>query len=265
LSEKFYKFSGTGNDFILFDNRDGHISAENAELFKRLCKRRLGIGADGVVLFEKSKTCDFRMRYFNADDGKEAEMCGNGGRVISYFAHQALSTESRGEYSFQTYNSVYQSKVDGDYVELKMPELYDEGRYDLSKYSDYQFGLYINTGAPHAVFPVIDLKKFPVETKGAAIRKDSLFECGTNVNFFEILNEKKVRLRTFERGVEAETLACGTGAVAVAYALFKKYSMRREVLFEVLGGQLKVLFDNDFKNVWLCGKVDFIYSGEVEF
>ena len=259
----FTKFNATGNDFVVIDNRNQQYSAENKKLWESLCSLKTGIGADGVLLLEKSSTNDFKMRYINSDGG-EVEMCGNGARAITAFAHEVLDVKKE-SYQFETMNGVYQCSLDETYgYRLKMTELYDMGKIDLK---DLQATLvakqsyYMNTGVPHAVFEIEKILEYPVIDQGRIVRHDPRFPKGSNANFFEVIKPKHLRIRTFERGVENETLSCGTGATATALAAAKFYGWSDEVVLETLGGRLAVKFSSDLKDIYLCGKVEKIFTG----
>lgn len=266
MNIRFHKYSATGNDFVIIDNRILKMNLDNFRLWQQWCDRKWGIGADGILFLEESKPgLDYRMRYFNGSDGLEAEMCGNGARALAHFAfHHANIGNGKSEFFFQTHGGQYRAKVNQDFIELEMTELKDERRYDLSRFCIKGDNIFVNTGVPHAVFEVENLINYPVEEKGKVIRWDPLFERGTNVNFFEQRDTDKYAMRTFERGVEAETLACGTGAVALAYLVYQKNKSAKLVDIQVPGGSLVVKFDECFKNVWLCGEVKKIFWGEIE-
>jgi diaminopimelate epimerase len=258
---QFTKMNATGNDFIVIDNRQEVVSATDKELWKKLCSLKSGIGADGVLLLEKSTIADFKMRYINADGG-EVEMCGNGGRAISAFAHEVFDKKKE-TYYFETMNGVYECSLDSCYgYRLKMTELYDVDKIDLSTLNiENKHSLYLNTGVPHCVFEVENLTSFPVFEKGKYVRHSPLFIKGANANFFEVIAPKQLRIRTYERGVENETLSCGTGITATAIAAAKIYQWTDEIILETPGGRLAVLFNADFTSVYLCGKVEKIFSG----
>lgn len=260
----FTKYNATGNDFVVIDNRSLEFQAENKKLWAQLCALKSGIGADGVLLLEKSSQHDFKMRYINADGG-EVEMCGNGARTMTAFAHEVMGLK-KSSYQFETMNGVYQCALDEVYgYRLKMTELYDLGKIPLEDLATgATHSLYLNTGVPHAVFEVKDLLDYPVFEKGKMIRYDQRFEKGSNANFFEVLRPNHLRLRTYERGVENETLSCGTGATATAIAAAGFYQWSDEVILETLGGRLAVKFSSDFKEVYLCGKVEKIFLGSIE-
>lgn len=262
---RFCKYSATGNDFIIVDNRQLKLKLDSSYLWQKWCDRRWGIGADGILFLEESNIgFDYRMRYFNGSDGLEAEMCGNGARALAHYAfHELDISHGKKDFKFQTHSGQYQAKVEHDFIELEMTELKDEKKYDLSSFGESGECLFVNTGVPHAVFEVSCLKEFPVAEKGRSIRWDPMFERGTNVNFYEKLQLSKYAMRTFERGVEAETLACGTGAVALAYLIFQKNPHLHKIDIQVPGGSLVVKFDESFKNVWLCGEVKKIFWGEI--
>ncbi len=259
----FFKYNATGNDFIVIDNRSAEFKASDSKLWSRLCALKTGVGADGVLLLENSANHDFKMRYINSDGG-EVEMCGNGARTITAFAHEVTSLK-KDYYQFETMNGVYQCALDSVYgYRLKMTELYDVEKIDLTDLAtDATKSLYMNTGVPHAVFEVKDILNYPVFEKGKLVRYDKRFPKGSNANFFEVMKPKVLRLRTYERGVENETLSCGTGATASAIAAAKFYGWKDEVVLETLGGRLAVKFSADFNEVYLCGKVEKIYSGSI--
>jgi diaminopimelate epimerase len=258
----FVKFNATGNDFVVIDNRSLEYDAAHQKLWASLCALKTGIGADGVLLLEKSATADFKMRYINADGG-EVEMCGNGARTITAFAHEVMGLQ-KDIYQFETMNGVYECSTDKVFgYRLKMTELYDVEKFNLNDLPiDASKSMYMNTGVPHAVFEVKDILNYPVFEKGKLVRHDKRFPKGSNANFFEVVSPRHVRLRTFERGVENETLSCGTGATATAIAAAKFYGWNDEVVLETLGGRLAVKFSADFKDVYLCGKVEKIFVGE---
>ena len=259
----FSKYNGTGNDFIVIDNRESVVKASASSLWARLCRPKFGIGADGVLLLEKSLKADFRMRYINADGG-EVEMCGNGSRAITKFAHEELKF-NKTQYSFETMNAVYESAPDSKWgYRVRMMELYDVDRFSVTHLIPSTHSLYLNTGVPHCVFEVDNVDKYPVFSKGKEVRFNALFEAGTNSNFFQLIAPGRVRLRTYERGVENETLSCGTGATATAIACAKFFNFKEEVILETNGGELVVSFNPDFKEVFLCGKVEKIFEGSFE-
>lgn len=263
----FQKYSATGNDFVVIDNRKRVMSAENVDLCYWLCHRNRGVGGDGVLLLEESKKASFRMRYVNAD-GREVDMCGNGGRAISHFASHVLKIPffDKGEkvYTIETTNGVYSSivKSQGE-VWLRMVEVYDAGAIDLSIFSNFKKGFYVNTGVPHCVFEVNDINTIDVFEVGREIRNHPLFVGGCNVNFFEKRDDDWYALRTYERGVEGETLSCGTGATALAIMLSETQGYREKIDISTKGGALSVIASRDYKELYLCGKVDKIFSGEV--
>jgi diaminopimelate epimerase len=257
----FTKMNATGNDFIVIDNRNEIVKAENKDLWHRLCQLKTGVGADGVLLLEKSSRCDFKMRYINADGG-EVEMCGNGARAITSFAHDVLPAKKE-TYQFETMNCVYECSVDPVHgYRLRMTELYDVEKFKLDSLKvECRNSMYMNTGVPHAVFEVSGLLEFPVFEKGKSVRYNPMFEKGTNANFFEVVGPQHLRIRTYERGVENETLSCGTGVTATAIAASKIYGWQDEILLETLGGRLAVQFNSDFSTVYLCGKVEKVFNG----
>lgn len=255
--------NATGNDFIVIDNREQIVSADNKELWKKFCALKTGIGADGVLLLEKSTKADFKMRYINADGG-EVEMCGNGGRAITAFAHEILNPP-KNTYMFETMNGIYECSLDAVHgYRLKMTELYDVDKIKLDSLNiKSKHSMYMNTGVPHAIFEVENILDYPVFQNGKAIRYNPIFEKGSNANFFEVTGPKHLRVRTYERGVENETLSCGTGVTATAITAAKIYKWNEEIILETLGGRLAVQFNADFSEVYLCGKVEKVFIGKV--
>lgn len=261
---EFTKMNATGNDFIVIDNRNLIFSAENRSLWAKLCKLKTGVGADGVLLLEKSRKADFKMRYINADGG-EVEMCGNGARAITSFAHEQLQL-SKVNYTFETMNGVYQCSLDDKYgFRLKMTELYDVDSIALESLGvKNKNAIYMNTGVPHSVFEIETILAYPVFENGKRIRYSPLFKNGCNANFYEVLSPKHLKVRTYERGVEDETLSCGTGVTATAIAAAKFYGWKDEIIVETMGGQLAVEFNTDLSEIYLCGKVEKVFSGSLE-
>jgi diaminopimelate epimerase len=261
---KFTKINATGNDFIVIDNRNSIVAADNSQLWKKLCSLKSGIGADGVLLLEQSSKADFRMRYINADGG-EVEMCGNGGRAITSFARDLL-TPQKEIYQFETMNGIYECSVDKIHgYRLKMTELYDVDKLNLNTLNiKSKHSLYLNTGVPHSVFEVENILEYPVVEHGKSVRYNPLFKNGSNANFFEVVSPKHLRIRTYERGVENETLSCGTGVTATAIAAAKFYNWNDEIILETLGGRLAVQFNSDFSEVYLCGAVSKVFTGTIQ-
>jgi diaminopimelate epimerase len=253
----FSKYSATGNDFALFDNRKNDLSFSEKDI-EKLCHRKLGIGADGIVFVDKSEKYPFKMTYFNSD-GKEAEMCGNGARSIAHFAHHVLQLSDIPSYEFETMNSVYKAMVKDDFVKLQMTEVKDEDVKDVS-FTDNSF--YINTGVPHLVIEVDDLDSVDVNTLGRDYRNHkNLAPEGANVNFIQVQDNQTFSIRTYERGVEAETLSCGTGVTASAISCFRKHGWTGEINVRAGGGDLSVELNSDLSEIFYCGKVDKIFSG----
>ena len=264
---RFTKMNGAGNDFVLIDNRAGSVRLTPAQI-ERICDRHRGIGADGVLLLEESSnSADFRMRYYNRDGG-EAEMCGNGARCFARFANKVAG--ARGKFSFETPAGVIGAELDGDLVTLNMSEPSDL-RLSVPLTIDGEEAMIhcINTGVPHVVVPVARVDVVHVNTQGAAIRWHKMFSPkGANVNFIEKRGPKRIAIRTYERGVEDETLACGTGVVASAliFAASEKVSGPIGVLVRG-GNELQVGFDridNGFGNVTLTGPAEFVFEGSIE-
>jgi len=254
----FSKYHGTGNDFIIIDNRSLEFNPTK-ELIAKLCHRRFGIGADGVMILEKNSDYDFSMKYFNAD-GNEGTMCGNGGRCIVTFAHNlgiikkfTKFTAIDGEHTAE----ILDKNDNAFIVNLKMQ--------DVENIIVYEDNYFIDTGSPHYVSFVENLEKFDVLREGKKIRNSKEFmPNGTNVNFVEVRGEN-LFVRTYERGVENETYSCGTGVTASAIA----FSLRENRIVENIltrGGKLSVKFEkhgNSFSNIHLIGPASFVFKGEI--
>ncbi len=261
----FTKMQGSGNDFIVIDNRS-HLIKNRPEFARRVCPRKTGIGADGVLLLEKSRVADFKMRIFNPD-GSEPGMCGNGARCIARFAH--LKKMVGEKCSFETLSGKIFSQVKKDGVCIRMkdpspPHLNLEINLGDGSYT----GHFLDTGVPHFVLFVPQVEKIDLPEMGSRIRYHRKFQPGgTNVDFAEIKDET-VRMRTYERGVEAETLSCGTGAVATAIAANLVYTLSSPVKIKTLGGDLKVYFHKSgphkFTEVFLEGEAEVVYEGKWE-
>jgi len=263
----FTKMNGAGNDFILIDNRTGHVHLDRTQI-ARLCDRHRGIGADGILLLEKaSNHADFRMRYFNADGG-EAEMCGNGARCFARFANKVAGRKEK--ISFETPAGVISAKLAGDLVTLQMTEPTDlRLKTTLRVTDENKIVHFINSGVPHVVIPVLQLDDVDVQGAGSAIRHHKMFSPkGTNVNFLEKRGPKQIAVRTYERGVEAETLACGTGIVASALVFAATENAASPITVIARGGdELRVGFeksDTAFRNVTLTGPAEFVFEGSIE-
>ncbi len=255
----FSKYQGAGNDFIIIDNRENAFPVSR-ELIHKLCDRHFGIGADGLMLLSNSSEGNFLMRYFNSD-GHESTMCGNGGRCIAHFAHRIGVSGSTT--SFMGIDGMhYAELVEQNYVRLKMKDI------DSIEMIDDNY--FIDSGSPHFVSFVRDVDSIDVNREGKLIRQSiNVNNGGTNVNFVQVIAENTLKIRTFERGVEAETLACGTGAVAssIAYNLYFETEGLSIKLFAP-GGELKVNFTkedtNTFKNIWLEGPASHVFDGEID-
>jgi diaminopimelate epimerase len=259
----FCKMSASGNDFIVIDNRDGKVDRAYPDVVgfvQRVCRIHHSVGADGVILIENSKDHDFRWRFYNAD-GSEAEMCGNGGRCAARFAHVNGITRER--MAFETIAGVIKAQVTGTRVKLQLTSPVDlKLDYPVGLEDKEIFLSSVNTGVPHAVLLVDDVDHMPVEELGRRVRHHKAFgEKGTNVDFVEIVDRENLKIRTFERGVEGETFACGTGAVAVGVILKQKELVESPVNIKTRGGEmLKVYLDGD---VYLEGDSRLIYVGKL--
>ncbi|MFQ6042810.1 MAG: diaminopimelate epimerase [Candidatus Poribacteria bacterium] len=263
----FMKLSGAGNDFVIIDNRHGVIPDMDFVIkVCKVCARRVSVGADGLLLLEDSDVADFSMRYFNSD-GSEAETCGNGARCIAKFAyvHGIASKKMR----FETKAGIYDAEIIGDNVRVSMSDPTDVRlNFPLRLEDGVHEVCFANSGVPHVVFFVEDLENTDVFNLGRQTRyHDDFKPAGTNANFVRVRDEHAMDIRTYERGVEDETLACGTGAISAAVVSALLGKVTPPVAMRTAGGYvLTIYFDvknNDVTNVRLEGDARIIYSGEL--
>ena len=255
----FYKYHGTGNDFVILDNRQGIYNNISVQQVNHICHRRFGIGADGLMLLSNKEGYDFEMKYFNAD-GKESSMCGNGGRCLVKFAyHMGIR---RDIYHFLAIDGEHEAEIDTDgIVSLKMQ--------DVSAVKESHGDYILNTGSPHYVKIIGDVMSFDVVNKGREIRNSNGFAAeGINVNFVEQKSDHEIIVRTYERGVEDETWSCGTGVTASALVCFHNEIGYNDVTVFTRGGKLVVEYDrtgdNTYNNIFLCGPAEKVFEGDME-
>jgi len=251
---EFYKYQGTGNDFIMIDDREKEFDLTDNDLIAALCERRMGIGADGLILLREHDTLDFEMIYFNAD-GKQSSMCGNGGRCIIAFAQMLEMIED--ETTFMAIDGEHKGRLMDDGIYLQMQ--------DVKKIEGVGDGLVLNTGSPHYIEMVDELDYIDVDKQGRKIRNSAPFKKdGINVNF--VLDASELQVRTYERGVEAETLSCGTGVVATAIAMHYANCIEETLVnVKTKGGELTVSFEefnSGYRNIWLSGEASMVFAGE---
>ncbi len=250
----FSKFQSTGNDFVLIDARDpqmrNHVLSLTRAEIARICDRRFGVGGDGFILLLAHPEYDFEMRNYNSDGG-ECTMCGNGARALVRFAE--LQGIKRDHYRFTAIDGEHEAKAEPGLIHIKMK--------DVESGVPTTAGMTFDTGSPHLIRMVTDLTDFPVVEEGRKLRNSPQFmPAGINVNFVEKANGQTF-IRTYERGVEDETLSCGTGVIAAALATSEKSG---EVTLQARGGQLKVKFEKDgeaFRNIWLIGPSEKTFEG----
>ena len=249
----FYKYQGTGNDFVVIDNRNGFFPKDNHSMIAKICDRRFGIGADGLLLLESHHKVDFTMVYYNAD-GKLGSMCGNGGRCIVHFANFLNIINEN--ILFEAIDGLHEASINNAIISLKMN--------DVASINVNTNSVFLNTGSPHHVEMVEDLKNYNVAEKGAFIRNNTYGKEGSNINFVEKVETNLFAVRTYERGVEAETLSCGTGVTAVAIALSETNRIdANNVELHTEGGKLFVHFNkiNDtYYNVYLEGPAKQVFK-----
>lgn len=260
---EFYKMSASGNDFIILDNSSGNLSVrfpDIKEFVVKVCRRNHSVGADGVILIEKDESADFAWKFYNSD-GSEAEMCGNGGRCAARFAYERGIAKAG--MTFRTGAGLIKAEVSGQIVKLQLTSPTDlKLDYPVKLEDNEIFLSSVNTGVPHAVVIVDDVDRVAVEELGRLIRYHKAFgEKGSNVDFVQIVDKKTAKMRTYERGVEGETLACGTGAAASGVILKQKGLAKSPVNIQTKGGEtLKIYIDED---VYLEGNAKIIFVGRI--
>ena len=256
---EFDKYQGTGNDFVILDNRSGYYRHVTNDMVRDICNRRFGIGADGLMLLNQKDGYDFEMKYYNAD-GRESSMCGNGGRCLVKFAYNKGIRKTL--YRFIAADGEHEAEIDDDgTVSLRMK--------DVHGIREFNGDLLLDTGSPHYVKFVSDVRDFEVYEKGMEIRYSSDFaHDGINVNFVEQEKDDCIYVRTYERGVEDETLSCGTGVTAAAIACYHNERGFNDVTVLTRGGKLTVEYDrvgeDEYTNIWLCGPADFVFEGKMQ-
>jgi diaminopimelate epimerase len=262
---EFYKMSGSGNDFIIIDNRDLSLNVGDLPAFaRRVCERKISVGADGLLLIEPSKTVNFKWQFFNSD-GSMAEMCGNASRCVARYAY--LKGIAPKKMSFETIAGIISAEVNDDVVKVRLTDPSPVQSIGKLVIDDCQFVLdSVDTGVPHAVTFVNNLETCTVLEWGRKIRRHECFQPrGTNANFATVIDRHKIRVRTYERGVEDETLACGTGDVATVLAAASRGLVETPVDVIVQSGEtLRIYFTKKgdrFGEIYLEGKVKIVYSG----
>lgn len=267
----FYKMHGTGNDFIVVDNRNNHSVNWTPEVVSGICNRRLGIGADGLLLLESSQKATFKMRYFNSD-GPEAEMCGNGSRCISWFAYEKLSPGK--QFSFEAMDGIHYAEITGPErvkVQILKSKLNDSRTFpeSFTLPQKASFLNFINTGVPHLILNWPSVTTEEVATTGRQLRFHSYYQPqGTNVNFCEVTNSQGkpvLNVRTFERGVDEETLSCGSGVTASALTFLEHELIKGpEINIHSLGGDLTIYAGQGSDEVYLEGPIQIVYRGSYQ-
>lgn len=257
MKQTFYKYQGTGNDFVMIDNRLLTFDKKHTNRIALLCNRRFGIGADGLILLENHDTADFKMVYFNAD-GNVSSMCGNGGRCIVAFARFLGIIENTT--NFEAIDGLHHAKLEKDVVKLQMQ--------NVAHLENHDTHVFLNTGSPHHVQMEANLPQLQIKEIGSKIRYGAPYNKeGSNVNFVSKVSENEFSVRTYERGVEDETLSCGTGVTAVALAMnFIGETEKNHIILNTEGGTLEVSFNKEeqgYNDIWLIGPANQVYKGEI--
>ncbi len=266
----FYKMHGTGNDFIVVDNHKAEYIDWRYEFVRRICQAHTGIGADGLLVIEHTHKADFRMRFFNSD-GNESDMCVNGGRCICYLAHRLKLVGKK--FTFLAGDGIHLAEILPERqvkIQVLQHQMQDNRTFpvDFKLSHSLYFKKFLNTGVPHVILGGPDISGIPVEQIGRALRFHPYYKpAGTNVNFVQMISRTKpyaLGIRTFERGVDAETLSCGTGATAAALSFFASGGSNepKQVTMRTRGGNLIVSFIGDGEDVYLQGPVRIVYKGK---
>jgi diaminopimelate epimerase len=258
MNTTFYKYQGTGNDFVIIDNRTNYFPKNDTNLVSSLCDRKFGIGADGLLLLENDELSDFRMVYFNAD-GREGSMCGNGGRCIVAFANFLDIIDVKT--TFIAVDGLHEASIEGTTVSLKM--------MNVSEIKSKENAMFLNTGSPHHVQLVPNLPDFNVVKEGARLRYGLYGEAGSNINFVSEEEPDTFSIRTYERGVEDETLSCGTGVTAAAIAMHSLGKTTSDnINVNALGGKLNVRFKYEngaYSDIYLIGEAKQVFKGDISW
>ena len=253
---EFYKYQGTGNDFVMIDNRSGEWNDLSIKNIQKLCDRRFGIGADGLIKINTKEGVDFEVDYYNSDGSKS--FCGNGARCSVAFAH-FLSIFKDNKTVFNAIDGLHEAEINDDIVKLKMS--------DVNHIDDDGNDSVLDTGSPHYVRYVEDISNFNVFAEGNSIRNSENYkEKGINVNFVENISDDEIFVRTYERGVEDETFSCGTGVTASALTFLQKSNLT-SIKVKTLGGDLKVYAEKNgdsFREIWLEGPAKQVFEGKVD-
>jgi diaminopimelate epimerase len=253
---RFQKYQATGNDFIMIDNR-AQVFPKDLSLIEKLCDRKFGIGSDGLILIEEHTSADFNMVFYNPDGSQS--LCGNGSRCAVNFA-KSIGLIAADQTTFMAYDGLHSATIIGDLVNLSMQ--------NVQNVSQMQAGTFVDTGSPHMIKFVEDVQQVDIIPEGSAIRYSDQFKpSGTNVNFVQQLGDQKIYVRTYERGVENETLSCGTGVTAAAIAA-NIQGVKSPTQVATKGGNLTVTYEVDnhqcFTGIYLCGPALLVYDGKVE-
>lgn len=253
----FTKYQGTGNDFVMIDNRQQNLPSLSVEQIVKICDRRFGVGADGLIIIQPHPDLDFEMIYYNSDGSQS--LCGNGSRCAMMFARAIGLAKDKAQ--FLAYDGPHEAFIEGDLVHFKMNDVSQTQQLSTEEY-------FINTGSPHHICFVNEVKTYPVYDKGAEIRYSEQYKlAGTNVNFVERISENGIFVRTYERGVENETLSCGTGVTAASLAVALR-GANSPVSIKTLGGELQVSFKTQdqkkFSDIYLIGPAEEVFQGIIE-
>lgn len=257
MTQTFYKYQGTGNDFVMIDNREDVFDKNDTDGIAFLCNRYFGVGADGLILLENHDHLDFKMVYFNGD-GNESSMCGNGGRCITAFAKFLNIIDNKA--AFDAVDGLHKAEIKDGLVRLQMQ--------NVDTIEDYSSHVFLNTGSPHHVQLEAKLSEVDVKSYGRQLRYAHPYNAaGSNINFVSKISDEKFAIRTYERGVEDETLSCGTGATAAALAMhYIGETEKSHVIVQTKGGELQISFkktDKGYQDIWLTGAATQVFKGYI--
>ena len=262
MNQKFYKYDAAGNDFVIIDNRRNVFDSKNLKLIRKICDRSIGVGSDGLILLQKHENLDFEMIYFNSD-GSQSGFCANGSRCITHFANYLKIIGNKAK--FVASDGIHESAIDGMQIKVKMNDIKFN---EIKSYNDSKMTTFIDSGSPHIIFKTKNINELDIFSETSQNKeKFSEYSEGLNYNYWD-LDNNKITLRTFERGVDCETKSCGSGSVALAVLLrFNSITDSENILISMPGGDLQISLkenDSSFYDIWLSGIVKQVFSGNLK-
>ncbi len=263
MNQKFYKYEAAGNDFVIIDNRRNLFDSKNPKLIRKICNRYSGVGSDGLILLEKHKNLDFKMIYFNSD-GSQSGFCANGSRCITHFANYLKIIANKAK--FEASDGIHESVIHDQQIKVKMSDIKFN---EIKSYKDSKMSTFIDSGSPHIIFKTSNINELDIFSETSQNKeKFTEYSEGLNYNYWSLENNK-ITLRTFERGIDCETKSCGSGSVALAVFLRYNSIIKKEnILISMPGGDLQISLkenDSSFYDIWLSGMVNQVFSGNLKY